>query len=129
MLRRLFTEYYGSEPSAVDPIKGSASNRQYFSLTDGERSCVGVVGTDADENKAFVTLARHFKSCGLPVPELYAVSEDGMSYIQEDLGSDILYNMVSGAAKSGAESEMEELLCRTVAQLPKFQFEGGKGAD
>ena len=129
ILIELFSEYFGTEPSEVTPIKGSASNRQYFRLKSGEHSCVGVVGTDADENKAFVILARHFKDAGMPVPELYKVSEDGMAYIQEDLGSTILYDMVSDAAKSGAFADVEGLLCRTVAQLPKFQFEGGRGAD
>ena len=128
-LKKLFTEYYGNEPSVVAPIKGSASNRQYFRLSDEGHSCIGVVGTDQDENKAFVTLARHFKSVGLPVPEVYAVSEDGMGYIQEDLGSAILYDMMTAAAKSGSSAEIEDILCRTISQLPKFQFEGGRGAD
>lgn len=128
-LIRLYTEYYGAAPTKVDPIKGSASNRKYFRLSDGEHSCVGVVGTDADENKAFVTLARHFKAAGLPVPELYAVSEDGMAYIQEDLGDTILFNVLIGAAKSYSQSEVEDMFCKTVALLPKFQFEGGRGVD
>ena len=128
-LVELFSKYYGCEPSLVTPIKGSASNRQYFRLSDGEHSCVGVVGTDADENKAFVTFARHFKEAYLPVPELYAVSEDGMAYIQEDMGSVVLYDMMVAAAKSGSMADLEDLLCRTVAKLPKFQFEGGRNAD
>ena len=129
ILIELFCEYFGVEPSDVTPIKGSASNRRYFRLSDSEHSCVGVVGTDQDENRAFITLAGHFAAAGLPVPKLYAVSEDGMAYIQEDLGSAILYNMVSEAAKSGSLTEVEDLLCRTVSLLPEFQFKGGRGAD
>ena len=34
MLKQLFTQYYGNEPSVVTPIKGSASNRQYFRLSE-----------------------------------------------------------------------------------------------
>ena len=129
ILIELFCEYFGVEPSDVTPIKGSASNRRYFRLSDAEHSCVGVVGTDQDENRAFITLAGHFAAAGLPVPKLYAVSEDGMAYIQEDLGSAILYNMVSEAAKSGSFTEVEDLLCKTVSLLPEFQFKGGRGAD
>ena len=128
-LVELFSKYYRAVPSTVVALKGSASNRQYFRLSDGEHSCVGVIGTDSDENRAFVTLARHFRQAGLPVPELYAVSDDGMSYIQEDMGSSVLYDMMVAAAKSGTMSDMEDLLCKTIAQLPKFQFAGGKGAD
>ena len=127
-LERLFKKYFNSDPVSVDQLTGSASNRRYYRLSDGVRSCVGVVGTDADENKAFVELARHFKSVGLPVPKLYAVSEDLMSYIQEDLGSTILYDLLA-AAKHAPAGELEALLCRTVAELPKFQFEGSGGLD
>ena len=129
ILSKLFTEYFGKEPKEVSAIKGSASNRQYFRLADGEYSCIGAIGTDADENKAFLTLARHFKSAGLPVPELYAVSEDGMAYIQEDLGDTILYSMLVDAGKTCTQDEVEEMFCKTVALLPKFQFEGGRGLD
>ena len=128
-LVELFSKYYGSEPSVVAPLKGSASNRRYFRLMNDEHSSVGVLGTDADENKAFVALAKHFKSAGLPVPEVYAVSMDGMAYIQEDLGSTTLYNMVSESSKSGSFADVEDILCRTVSHLPKFQFDGGRGAD
>lgn len=128
-LVELFTRYYGSEPWKGEPIKGSASTRQYFRLSNDVHSCVGVIGTDMDENKAFITLAKHFKASGLPVPEVYLVSEDGMAYIQEDLGPTVLYEMVAGAAKSGSMDSIEEILCKTIAQLPKFQFVGGQGVD
>ena len=128
-LKKIYREYYGHEPSEIRPIAGSASNRQYFRLSDGTNTCVGVRGNCLEENKAFIYLARHFKSAGLPVPELYAVSEDEMTYIQEDLGSDILYDMISTAVKSGAHEEMEEILCKTISKLPRLQFEGGRGAD
>ena len=128
-LVELFSRYYRAVPSTVVALKGSASNRQYFRLSDGVHSCVGVIGTDPDENKAFVTLAKHFRAEGLSVPELYAVSEDGAAYLQEDLGSCILYDMMTAAAKSGSMAEVESLLCRTIVQLPKIQFEGGRGAD
>ena len=93
-LYRLFEKHYGCTPVDAVPLTGSASNRQYFRLTDGTRSCVGVVGTMTEENHAFLTMASHFRSKGLPVPEVYSVSEDGMAYIQEDLGDTILYNKV-----------------------------------
>ena len=128
-LVELFSKYYRAVPSTVVALKGSASNRQYFRLSNDEHSCVGVVGTDADENKAFVTYARHFKNADLPVPEVYVVSTDGMAYIQEDLGSSDLYSLMTSAAKSGSMSDVEDLLCKTVAQLPRFQFDGGRGAD
>ena len=128
-LRKLYVGYYGIEPDEIRPIAGSASNRQYYRLSDGMNSCIGVIGNDLEENRAFISLARHFKSAGLPVPELYAVSEDEMTYIQEDLGAVVLYDMIREAFKSGDTKELEDLLCRAISLLPKIQFEGARGAD
>ena len=85
-------------------MTGSASNRRYCRLTSQAGTCVGVVGTDAQENKAFITLARHFRSKGISVPEVLAVGEDGMVYIQEDLGHDLLLSMLDRARKRGEDT-------------------------
>ena len=53
-----------------------------------------------------------------------------MRYIQEDLGDDQLYKMVSQGRESGEYSpEESKLLCDAMAMLPKIQFEGAKGLD
>ena len=129
-LSSLYNEYFGCCPENVSVITGSASNRSYYRLVSEAGACIGVIGTDRDENDAFVTLARHFSSKGIPVPEIYSVSDDGMVYIQEDLGCLSLYDMLL-AARSGKTSweEMESLLCRTMAMLPKIQYEGAAGLD
>ncbi len=74
-------------------IKQQGSNRVYTRETDANgRSIIRVVGTNRDENRAFIYMARHFKALGLPVPEVYWVSDDEMSYTQEDLGDTILFD-------------------------------------
>ena len=74
-------------------LKQQGSNRVYTRETDENgRSVIRVVGTNRDENRAFIYMARHFHALGLPVPEVYWVSEDEMSYTQEDLGDTILFD-------------------------------------
>ena len=114
----LYADRYGVPPEEVTPITGSASNRSYYRLASPVGSCIGVVGLDRAENHAFLTLAHHFHSKGIPVPEVYCVSDDRMSYLQEDLGDAILYDQPD-----------DMLLCRTMALLPKIQFEGADGLD
>lgn len=129
-LHRLYKEYYGCAPEKVLPMTGSASNRRYCRLTSPAGTCVGVVGTDARENEAFVALARHFRSKGISVPEVLAVGEDRMVYIQEDLGHDLLLSMFDKARRKGEDTTaIEDMLCRTMAMLPKIQFEGAQGLD
>ena len=105
----LYEKYTGKEPESVTSLTGSGSNRSYFRMSGGERSLMGVVGTDALENKAFITLAGHFHEKGIPVPEVVSVSEDAMRYLQEDLGNVLLSDMVAAAHKNGGIEEGGEL--------------------
>ncbi len=73
--------------------KLQGSNRVYTRETDENgRSVIRVVGTNRDENRAFIYMARHFHALGLPVPEIYWVSDDEMTYTQEDLGDTLLFD-------------------------------------
>ena len=116
-LSALYNSIYGQTPDAVQ-ITGSASNRSYYRLSSPAGTCIGVVGLDRAENHAFLTIARHFRSKGINVPEILAESEDGMRYLQNDLGDSILF-----------DSPDEDLLCRTMSLLPQIQFEGADGLD
>ena len=131
-LNALYESYYGAAPSSVEPIGGSASNRRYFRMSSPAGTCIGVSGTDVLENAAFTGLASHFRARGINVPEVYAVGSDGMEYIQEDLGSEMLSDHVDAALKNGGVPEhgpLADLLCRIMASLPRIQFEGARGLD
>ena len=129
-LKDLFESYTGQKATDTEEINSSGSNRRYFRLKGGNISVIGVVGTNVEENNAFVKLARHFNEKGIRVPKVLSVSEDGMRYIQEDLGDDQLYKLVSHGRESGEYSSYESmLLCRTMETLPKIQFKGAQGLD
>ena len=101
-LKSLFKSYTGQEADNVVELNSSGSNRRYFRMTGGDgTSIVGVIGLNLKENQAFCGIARHFLDKGIKVPRVLAVSEDGMTYIQEDLGDKVLYNMVSQGRESG----------------------------
>ena len=101
-------------------IKQQGSNRVYTRETDETgRSVIRVQGTNRDENRAFIYMARHFHALGLPVPELYWVSEDEMSYTQEDLGDTLLFDNLDDIP----------LLERTVRALAHIQVEGARDFD
>ena len=127
---QVYKDIFLKKPSGCVSLAGSASNRKYFRLVDDKASYIGVLGTDAAENRAFVTLAEHFRSKGISVPAVLGVSSDFRTYLQEDLGDDVLFNLYIRARGRGEGlSEAEELLCKAVSQLPKIQFEGAEGLD
>jgi len=130
MLRILFESYTHQPLAEKIEMKSSGSNRRYYRLKGGDVSVVGVVGTSLEENRAFIGLTRHFRDKGLRVPQVFSVSEDGMCYIQEDLGDKVLYDLVAQGRESGSYGSFEcNLLCRTIEQLPKLQFRGAQGLD
>ena len=112
-------------------IKQQGSNRIYTRETEENgRSVIRVVGTNRDENRAFIYMARHFHALGLPVPELYWVSDDEMSYTQEDLGDTILFDAIRQGRETGVFSGDERtLLERTLRALAHVQVEGARDFD
>ena len=130
ILKSLFENYTGQQLAEKSELPTSGSNRRYFRLKGGNISVIGVLGNNIEENRAFIALTRHFKEQGLHVPTLLAVSDDEMSYIQEDLGDKVLFDQIAQGRESGFYNSFEcNLLCRTIEQLPKIQFKGGKGLD
>lgn len=119
-------------PESAERLAGAGSNRQYYRFTAEDGSTViGVVGTSRDENHAFVYLAQHFEQRQLPVPRVLAVSDDGLRYLQTDLGSISLFDAVRGGREAGGRYNLEEqeLLKRTIRQLPNIQIRGARGLD
>ncbi len=129
-LKSLFSTRFGCAPDRVEPLGASGSHRQYFRLGAGEISVIGAVGTDVAENAAFFEISSHFRSRGINVPEVYAVSEDGLCYIQEDLGDETLFSRMLSARACGVYSEADRaLLLEVMRQLPRIQIAGGEGLD
>lgn len=129
LLSELYKSYTGHEPEQVDEMPASGSDRRYFRL-HGDPTLIGVCGESEAENKAFLYMARHFRSKGLPVPQVVAQSEDGMCYLQEDLGDTLLFKAIEKGRLTHVFSEEEKtLLKKTVRLLPDVQFLGADGMD
>ena len=109
-------------------MKPQGSNRVYTRETDESgRTVIRVEGTNRDENRAFIYMARHFHALGLPVPEVYQVSEDEMTYTQEDLGDTLLFDAIRHGRETGCFlPEERTLLERAIRALAHIQVEGAQ---
>ena len=131
-LIQLYKDWKGDAPVATEKLPGAGSNREYYRMTDADgKTVIGVVGTSRDENHAFVTIARHFTKRRLPVPEVLAVDEDGLRYLQTDLGSTSLFDAIKGGREAGGRYNIKErdLLRRTIRELPNIQLRGARGME
>ena len=128
----LYCQWRGTAPASTEKLPGAGSNRSYYRMTDGDgQSVIGCIGTSRDENHAFVYLARHFTKRKLPVPQVLAVSTDELRYLQTDLGSVSLFDAIRGGREAGGRYTLKEqdLLRRTIRELPNLQFRGARGLD
>lgn len=126
-LAQLFLQATGKKVGSQVALTASGSNRRYYRITsmDDSVSLIGVQGTSRDENRAFLEMAKHFKSQGLNVPEVKAVSDDEMAYVQEDLGDTLLFDYIADGRKTGSFCEREKALLRkTMRALAVFQVRG-----
>jgi hypothetical protein len=83
-LKDLYIRTFGEEPVAVVRLTGDGSNRVYYRMT-GVSDAIAAVGTSVEENRAFIALSRAMQACDVAVPAVLAVSDDELSYIQDDL--------------------------------------------
>ena len=129
LLAQLYQSYTGEAPASIEPLPGAGSNRQYFRLK-GKESLIGVYGTSAEENRAFIYMAGHFSQKGLPVPRVLAQAADQSAYLQDDLGDKSLFQFIQKGRESGCFSPEEKaMLKQTIRLLPSIQFEGSQDMD
>ena len=116
----------------TERLAGAGSNREYYRMTDGDgQSVIGCIGTSRDENHAFVCLTRHFTRRQLPVPQILAVSNDELRYLQTDLGDQSLFDALRVGREAGGRYTQQEraLLVKTIRELPNIQMRGARGLD
>ena len=131
-LRKLYEQWKGEAPVQTERLAGAGSNREYYRMTDGEgQSVIGCIGTSRDENHAFVCLTKHFTRRQLPVPQILAVSNDELRYLQTDLGGQSLFDALRVGREAGGRYTQQEraLLVKTIRELPNIQMRGARGLD
>ncbi|MDE6652642.1 MAG: phosphotransferase [Paramuribaculum sp.] len=129
-LSDLFTCLTGEKPESIIPIAGAGSERRYFFLTGSSLCCVGTAGVSEPENKAFIYMSREFAKMGLPVPEVLAVSEDNMTYLQSYAGSVSLFDFLEECRISGEYTPAHiAILENVMTKLAQFHTAGFSGFD
>jgi aminoglycoside/choline kinase family phosphotransferase len=134
IFRRLFRQKFGKNPVSILPLEGDGSARQMYRMVgDAMETAIGVVGPDAEENRAFLSYTASFRSIGLPVPEIYGVDAQAGVYLEEDLGETTLFDALTLARRDEPDaafpSSIVPVYRRILELLPRFQVEGGKVVD
>ena len=125
-LTEMYVLHFNEDVLKFQALPQSGSNRKYYRLSGLQNSAIGVYNPFLEENKAFISLSRHFHTKGLTVPEIYS-SED-VFYLQQDIGDVCLFDLVS--KRSVSEEFSAELVLaykQVIKDLIVFQLKGREG--
>ena len=129
-VEQAFLKWSGTAPGIITRLPQSGSDRIYFRLLQGDEHVIGAYNPGRDENDAFVGFSNHFRSKGLPVPEIYVYYPEEKVYFLEDLGDSNLFTWL--AQRSDEErfnSDTEALFMTIASDLVRLQTEGIVGLD
>ena len=130
LLNDLFYRWCGEEIVSINKLPASGSPRDYYRITGPDSTVIGAINLDREENEAFISFSRHFRSLGLAVPEIFLVDLENHAYLQEDLGEMTLFDYLFTVRKSGDfPSELTGVYKRVLTELQKFQITGADGLD
>lgn len=125
-IEKLFANYSSERIDRIEKLPQSGSSRQYFRIFSGGKSYIATYNLNEKENNTFVAFSLHFKKLNLPVPAIYAVSDDSLLYLQEDLGTRSLLDILE---EKGPCDEVFGLFKKALTQLAKLQIAGHKNFD
>jgi aminoglycoside/choline kinase family phosphotransferase len=125
-IKNIFSTYAGKDWERIEKIPQSGGDRIYFRIKEGANSYIATYNLNLKENETFIYFAQHFHSKGLPVPKVLAVSADQKIYLQEDLGSESLLDVLE---KEGKTERVYQLFQKSLKALAQLQVKGSEGLD
>ena len=125
-INNLYKTINSNDWDEIGKIPQSGGDRVYFRIIQGQQSWIATYNLNIKENETFIEFANHFYAKELPVPKILAVSEDKSIYIQSDLGSVSLLEVLE---KEGKTEHVFSLFQKSLSALAKLQIQGGAGLD
>ena len=123
---QLYKQHSGAEPTSVDLLPESGSERRYFRIHGADGTLIGTFGENIRENETFQYFTEHFNKKGLPVPQFITFGADKRSYLQSDLGNTSLLSVLE---KEGETPAVFSLFQQTVQSLARLQVQADAGLD
>jgi aminoglycoside/choline kinase family phosphotransferase len=124
---KLYESWAGKLAASIDVLPQSGSERRYFRIHTGDgKTVLGTYGANIKENETFFYFSSHLYKKKLPVPEIYAISEDRIFYLQQDFGD---ISVSSRLDKEGHTDEVYALFKLSLENLVQIQIKGHEGLD
>ena len=126
IVEKLFEEHFGKKPELTEPLAVSGSDRRYYRISGGGAVAICTYNSNIAENNSFFYITELFRKHNINVPEIYKISKDRKSYLQQDLGKTSLFDLV---ISEGLTENVRKLYHAALAQLARVQWVAGREAD
>jgi aminoglycoside/choline kinase family phosphotransferase len=124
-----FQTWSGQIPDSITALPPSGSYRRYYRIISGSLRAIGAFNPDVKENKAFLSISRHFIKIGISVPEIYSEHKEGYHYLLQDLGDKTLIDYLTEDNRREFTQEVIEKYKNALSDLASIQLDGIKGFD
>ncbi len=125
----LYEGYFHEKPTSVVELPSSGSNRCYFRVVSDNNNALAAYNADRKENIAYLSFARHFDKCELPVTKIFAEDLDRHLYLLEDLGDETLFAYLEKHREDGFTHQTVALYKEVLDNLLSFQIDASVGLD
>ncbi|MGE5447263.1 MAG: aminoglycoside phosphotransferase, partial [Bacteroidales bacterium] len=126
----LFKAQFNEEVTSFELLPASGSYREYARMKSTGHQVIGAYNQDIKENNAFFEFTRHFINKDIPVPQIYAISDNQQCYLQEDLGNITLFDYLTTVSEQeGFSDKIINEYKKVLRELPRIQLLAGKDID
>ncbi|HKK61151.1 MAG TPA: RNase adapter RapZ [Bacteroidales bacterium] len=125
-LKVLFIKFSRASSCKIEEIPHAVSSRKYFRIFGPGKTLIGTYSPDKRETAAFLSFSSVFRSLDIMVPEVYEVSDEGVFYLQEDLGDTRLHELVVRRNKPELDGKILNTYKSAIDQLVRLQIESDK---
>lgn len=123
VLEKLFEDHFLVKPESITALPVSGSDRRYYRMRAGEISAIGTYNSNVPENNSYFYFTELFRKHEINVPEVYKVGRERRYYLQQDLGSTSLFDLLM---EKGYTDEVKDYFHKSVEQLVKLQWQAGR---
>jgi len=125
-IHELFVLYTQQAPQRIEQLPRTGSDRIYFRIFNDSENFIATYNLNTKENKTFIAFSNHFKQKNLPVPEVFFINDEKTTYLQQDLGTVSLLDILE---KYGHTDYVFDLYKKSLYSLAQLQISGDKGLD
>jgi aminoglycoside/choline kinase family phosphotransferase len=122
-LEKLFEDHFNIKPQSVTPMPVSGSDRRYYRLQADKISAIGTYNSNVAENNSYFYFTELFRKHEINVPEVYKVGRERRYYLQQDLGSTSLFDLLM---EEGHTDKVKDYFHKAVEQLVRVQWLAGR---